>query len=118
MASKPLEEFELQECAAWLQAEHRQQLHQDVAEPRGRLRNRAYREPIEARLALHGRIADQLLAGIASRATPKIQAELLELAEWLVQDRRRIIADVFSRPSYDPGQGTVRPPDPVATPRT
>ena len=60
-----------------------------------RLRARATREEIEARLRLHNQTVDELLAEISSQVDPPIADQVEAVRTWIRQDAHAFTLDVF-----------------------
>ncbi len=81
-----------------------------------RFRARATREEIEARLRLHDRTVDELLAEIGDQVDPPIGEHIEAVRNWIRQDAHAFTLDVFradpGRHSTE-GRAAVRVPAPM-----
>ncbi len=84
-----------------MSADNQVDLDTTLDAPPLRFRARATREEIEARLRLHDKTVDELLADIGSQVDPPIAEHVEAVRNWIRQDARAFTLDVFRA---DPGR--------------
>jgi len=85
-------------------------------ESAGRLRPRATREEIEARLRLHVATVDGLLAELLDQIDAEAAEQLDAARRWIHADARAIITDVFDLRPYKPGVDVIRSRETIKQP--
>jgi len=69
---------------------------------------RVNREAVEARLNLHHASASEMLERIARRADPDVAESIRGAVQWMLEDRRALLTELFDTPDYNPGRAPDR----------